>query len=206
MRHRSSSNKQSKQHQGHRLPIQPSDLLKKWFHYDSDIKLYGTLSMIDHQGNIKSRSTLIETLDASGNLYIAMNANSFWMDLTQSQTISLSFNSFDSDLQVNVQGIVEMTRVQDSLKNYLKQTLEVQMYSLISNPDNALSSQFEAQSRYAWKKQQFENEGIEINPNWTLYLIKPYLYEFIIESQNEIPECLMYQKIDGQWYHQYKWI
>lgn len=206
MTHHRNSNDNTTHNYWKSLPNYPSDLLEKWFYHHEEAELVGTLSMLDRDGALKSRSLKIESIDASGNFYIAMNIDSFWMDLTESQSVSLSFNNYDTSQQANLQGTIEITRVQDSLRNYLKQNSSVKAYSLISDYPQPLVSKFEACARFAWKKQEIENQNQELNPNWTMFIIKPQKFEFIVTSKDDMPECLEYIKKDDHWCHQYQWI
>lgn len=206
MTHHRNSNENTVRNYWKSLPNYPSDLLEKWFYHHEEAELVGTLSMLDRDGALKSRSLKIESIDASGNFYIAMNIDSFWMDLTESQSVSLSFNNYDTSQQANLQGTIEITRVQDSLRNYLKQNSSVKAYSLISDYPQPVVSKFEACARFAWKKQEIENQNQELNPNWTMFIIRPQKFEFIVTSIDDMPECLEYIKKDDHWCHQYQWI
>lgn len=188
-------------------PTYPTDLLQSWFHSKGQQLLSGTLSMVDRHGCIRTRTHIIESIDASGNLYIAMNADSFWMDLSKSQSFAnLSFYNSNTNLQVNIEGKIRIMRVEESVRNFLKQPVGVQAYSIVSKYPKPLLSRMEANTKFEWWKQEIENQRPEVNPNWTLYMIEPHYFEFIVGSRNEMPECMVYQKIEGVWNHQFEWI
>jgi len=181
----------------------PIQQFSAWFQQAVELQVHEpnamTLATVDESGMPSQRTVLLKGFDSSGFTFFTNYQSRKALELAGNAKASLLFPWLTLERQIIVQGTVEKTTEEESLKYFLARPRESQIGAWVSEQSEVIPDRDFLSGRLAEFQEKFGDGPVPRPPHWGGYRVIPQTVEFWQGGPARLHDRFLYRREASGW-------